>query len=64
MNKQARKAEPAVAETRRYKLRDGFFLHQGRFVRKGGEVVTVTKAEYVAHAHKFETDPVDPDDDE
>jgi hypothetical protein len=64
MKTPARKASAPAVETRRYRLREGFVLHQGRFVRKGGDAVEVTRAEYIAHAHKFEADPVDDEDDD
>lgn len=54
MKRKPLNAEASAAATRRYRLREGFVLHQGRHVRKGGEVVEVTRAEYIAHAHKFE----------
>jgi hypothetical protein len=64
MRKAPKPAAKPVEETRRFRLRDGFVLHQGRHVRRGGEVVEVTKAEYIAHAHKFEDGALEDSDDD
>lgn len=50
-----------AGETRRFRMRAGFVIHQGRFVRRGGEVVDLTREEYRAHMHKLE-DGLVPDD--
>jgi len=62
LRKPLKAAAKEVDETRRLRLREGFVLHQGRFVRRGGEVVEVTKTEFTNNRHKFEDGIVPPDD--